>query len=99
VRALGVILGVGLLCAGCAQDEQQPAQPKPTSTAAATSAATTKPTAVTSAAAPEPGSELDSEDIPVAEDYEQEAAKDITADNLDKELEKIEKEMAEDKSG
>ncbi len=101
MRPLGVILSLGvclsLIGAGCAKDEPQGAPAKPT--AAATTAATSKPSAVASAAQPEPGSELDNEDIPVPEDYEQEAEKDITADNLDQELDKIEKEMAQDKSG
>jgi hypothetical protein len=97
VRTMGIVTCLALACAGCSQEEPKPAPLLPATTAAATTVATAKPSAVASAA--EPGSELDSEDIPVAEDFEDQAAKEITADNLSQELDKIEKEMAADKQG
>jgi PBP1b-binding outer membrane lipoprotein LpoB len=94
MKAIVIIACLALGLVGCSQEEPKPAPPKP-ATAAAT--ATAKPSVVASAA--EPNSELDSEDIPVAEDFEEQTAKDITADNLTQELDKIEKEMAAQKDG
>lgn len=90
--ACALLGAVGLLCAGCEED-------KPTPPPAATVTVKAAPTATATAtvAAKEPNAELDDEDIPVAEDYEEEVSKQITKDNLDAEVDKIEKEMAEDK--
>jgi hypothetical protein len=98
MKLLAIFVCAGaLLCAGCGKDEPAATGAPSGTAAAAKTPASAKPTAVASAAQPEPGSELDNEDIPVAEDYEQQAEKDITSDNLDQELDKIEKEMAQDK--
>ena len=83
---------IGLLGAGC--EEQQPTPP-PAATVTAKAAPTA--TATATVAAKEPNSELDAEDIPVPEDYEEEVSKQITKDNLDVEVDKIEKELAQDK--
>lgn len=74
--------------------------PKGADKGPAKKAATTakaKPTAKT--AAKEPDSELDDEDIPVAEDYEEKAETEINKDNLEEELAKLEKELADNPDG
>jgi hypothetical protein len=42
----------------------------------------------------EPDAELDNEDIPVAADFEEKAETEITKDNMEDELAKLEKEVA-----
>jgi hypothetical protein len=93
MRAIVVACCLALCAAGC--DEQPSAPPKPAPTAKATAKPTAAATAV--AAKPDPNAELDNEDIPVPEDFEEEAQKDITNDNLETKLEEIEKELAAEK--
>jgi hypothetical protein len=59
-----------------------------------TTTATTAPKGPTTAAATD---DMDKADIPVAEDFEEEAEKAINEDNLDDEVAKLEKEITEDK--
>jgi hypothetical protein len=65
---------------------------KPTTMAPVPSGKGSGPTTAASADA-----DLDKEDIPVAEDFEEEAEKAINEDNLDDELAKLDKEITEDK--
>jgi hypothetical protein len=58
-------------------------EPKPTGGAPTAGNTAQAPKAMTDA-------ELDAADIPVVEDYEEEAAKEIDADNLDAEVAKLE---------
>lgn len=69
-----------LLAAGCAKDPPPPAEPAPAP----------EPTPAAPAPAPAPTAESD---IPTEEDFEEEAAKEVTAANLDAQLDALEKEI------
>jgi hypothetical protein len=80
---------------GCDDKKSAPASgsaaaPQAAATGTATGAASgaTKPAALTDA-------QLDSEDLPVAEDFEEEADKSITDENIDEQVEKLAKEIDE----
>ena len=91
MKYLAIIACLALALPGCGKDDaktKKPATTKP----AATTAAKPKPTATAAAKAED--AELDNEDIPVAEDYEEKAEKEITETNLEEELAKLEKELA-----
>ncbi len=64
---------------------------KPTGATKATATATAKQSAAV--AEKEPNAEMDNEDIPVAADFEEKAETEITKDNLEDELAKLEKEV------
>jgi hypothetical protein len=89
-RAL-VILATVLTFAACDQGKEGPGGK---STSTPTSAAAPKGPTTGAAAA---NDDVDKEDIPVAEDFEEEAEKAVTDDNLDDEVAKMEKEINEDK--
>lgn len=85
-------LALGALLSGCGDDKKD-AMPAPTSTAAAqkpmmTAAANTASPGMTAAA-------VANDDIPSEADFEDQAEKDITADNLESELDKIDKEIGQ----
>ncbi|MBW2455601.1 MAG: hypothetical protein JRI68_13870 [Deltaproteobacteria bacterium] len=65
---------------------------KPTGDTKAKATATADKSAAV--AAKEPDAEMDNEDIPVAADFEEKAEAEITKDNLEDELAKLEKEVA-----
>jgi hypothetical protein len=67
---------------------------KPTGDTKPTAAAKGSSAGSAAVAEKEPDAELDKEDIPVASDFEEKAEKEITKDNLDDELAKLEKEVA-----
>jgi hypothetical protein len=75
---------MALLLLACEQKSDAPAGP--TNTRGATTVAAAPMTAAPVAAA---------DDIPTEEDFEEEAAKEITADNLESEIEKLEKEIGQ----
>jgi hypothetical protein len=78
-----VPLAIVLFLAACEKQEPPPAEtPPPAPPPAVTTAA---PAATASAAA--------ASDLPTAEDFEEEAAKEITAANLDAQLDALEKEI------
>jgi hypothetical protein len=93
---LGVIVtgaALALVLAGCGGDEKKDG---PSATPSGTAAAQ-KPT-TTAAAAPTPTQQAvaaNDDDIPSEADFEEEAEKDITADSVESELDKLEKELAQ----
>jgi len=86
-RSIALIV-LSLCFAACEKKEE----PKPTT--AATAAA---PTAADPASATEPASASagDTAELPTEQDFEDEAERTITAENLDSELDKLEKEIGE----
>jgi hypothetical protein len=85
---------VGLLAAGCGDDKKDPPVAP---TATATAAMSAKPTATAAAAsatATATAVAANDDDIPSEVDFEDEAEKDITVDNLEAELASLEKEVA-----
>jgi hypothetical protein len=94
MRAIIIAGCLGLALAGC-EDASPTAPPKPAATAKAST--TPSATATAAVAKADPNAELDNEDIPVPEDFEDEAQKEITKDNLESKLDEIEKELAQDK--
>ncbi len=53
----------------------------------------TSPTSADSAAAASPASSVNDSQIPTEEDFEEEAAQKVTAQNMDDQLDKLEKEI------
>ena len=94
MRYLAIIAFLALGLTGC-QDEPKTTKPEP----AKTTAVKPKPTATAKTAAKDDDAEMDKEDIPVAEDFEDKAEKEISDDNLEKELAKLEKELSDDPDG
>lgn len=81
-----LLIAMTLLLAACEQKSEAPAgtSKQATTTAAGTTASAMTGTAVASA-----------DDIPSETDFEEEAAKEITADNLDAELDTLDKEIGQ----
>jgi len=109
VKALAVVACVGLLGASCSRDDGgsaakvDPSGPsEPSAHASEGSVPTAATTAPTGSSEPstesEPDAELDNEDIPVPEDYEEQVAEELTAENFEQELDKIERELAQAKA-
>jgi hypothetical protein len=89
IRIAAGTLILGALLSGCG-DEKKDAPATPTSTAAGqkpTTTAAAGSTAATTAAV------AANDDIPSEADFEEQAEKDITAANLEAELDKLEKEI------
>lgn len=82
---------LALLVAGCGDEKKDAPAGGPSGTAAAQ-----KPT-TTAAARPAPTAQAvaANDDIPSEVDFEDEAEKDITADSVESELDKLEKELAQ----
>jgi len=89
MKVLAIVTFLCLLVTAC--DSGQKPQDKPAGDTKAKATATAKTSA--EVAAKEPDAELDDEDIPVAADFEEKAETEITKDNLDDELAKLEKEI------
>ena len=96
MRYLAIIACLALGMTACSKDDAATKKPAPTK---ATTAATAKPKPTAKTAAKDKDAELDKEDIPVAADYEDKAEKEISEDNLEKELAKLEKELTDDPDG
>ncbi len=80
---------VVLLIAAAAACEQKPkTEPAPTPTVAPARGAETTPARVNT-------DDAILDQVPVREDFEEQAAREVTADNLDTELSKLESEIAE----
>jgi hypothetical protein len=96
-----MLLASSLLLVAVACDEGAKPTPTPTSPSsapAATAKATSTATADTGATKPAMSDDpLDKEDIPVAADFEDEAEKDITDDNFDDEIDKLDHEIGDKK--
>jgi hypothetical protein len=90
-RATWLLLLVPLACDQGSGGGASSAAP----TASATTAATASPSGSTQAATG--AGDLDKEDIPVSADFDDEAEKAITDDNLDEEVDKLDKEIVEEK--
>jgi hypothetical protein len=91
MKYLTIITFLCLMTAAC--DSGQTSD-KPTGDTKPTAAAKGSSAGSAAVAEKEPDAELDKEDIPVASDFEEKAEKEITKDNLDDELAKLEKEVA-----
>jgi hypothetical protein len=89
-NAFGTLILVALV-AGCGDDKKD-APATPTSTVAAQKPTTTAAAGNTAAAA-NTAAVAANDDIPSEADFEEQAEKDITADNMEAELEKLEKEI------
>jgi uncharacterized lipoprotein YbaY len=87
IRIAAGTLILGALLAGCGDDKKD-AMPAPTSTAAAQ-----KPTTAAAANTTAPAAVAANDDIPSEADFEEQTEKDITAANLEAELDKLEKEI------
>jgi hypothetical protein len=83
-------LSLGTL-AGCKAKSDAPTEP-PALPATAAPAAPAPPTAATTAAAPAPAATAD---LATSEDYEQQAIDQINPQNIDSELDKLEKEIGQ----
>lgn len=83
------LAALGLLTLGACEKKEAPA-PAPETTAATPPAAS----AVPAAAAPAPEPVVDVASLPVEEQYEADADKEITAANLTAKLDELEKEIA-----
>ena len=77
-----VPLAVLLVAFGCAKKEEPAPAPAPEP----------PPAATTAAPSPEPTAAV-ADDLPTEEDFEEEAAKEVTAANLDAKLDALEKEI------
>lgn len=91
---LGLAVSAALaLSAGCSKDEDKKKQDTP-------KANNTKPNKAQPSKMPTPtppkATELADEDLPVETDFEDNAAKEITTDTFNKELEALEKEISGD---
>ena len=89
MKYLTIITFLCLLATACDSGQKTD---KPTGDTKAKATATSEDSAAV--AAKEPDAEMDNEDIPVAADFEEKAETEITKDNLDDELAKLEKEVA-----
>jgi hypothetical protein len=84
---LAFVLIIGALVA-CKKEEPAPTPPEQ----ATPVAPSPQPSTVTASVAAEPAIDLDS--LPVEEDFEEEAEKDVTAANVSKKVDELEKEMS-----
>lgn len=85
MRALGWFTALAISLAAIACDDQGKADTSGGGDKSGSSAST--------AAASDEGAGMKEEEIPVPADFEEEAEKEITADNLESELDKLEKEI------
>lgn len=90
MRQLLAMGALGLLSLAACEKKEAPA-PAPAETAAAAPPAVS---VVPAAAAPAPEPVVDVASLPVEEQYEADADKEITADNLTAKLDELEKEIA-----
>jgi hypothetical protein len=81
IARLAPVAALLLLAASCAKKEEPAPAPAPEP----------PPAATTAAPAPAPSAAVD--DVPTEEDFEEEAAKEVTAANLDAQLDALEKEI------
>ncbi len=81
------LMGLAMSLAGLGCSKKEEATPAPTAAPAPSAAATT--------ATDESPATDDSEDIPTEQDFEDEAEQQITASNLETELDALEKEIGE----
>lgn len=90
-RLMLIAAATSLLFFGCGKKDKDNKQPdKPVAAAADAGGATaTKPDTP-------PAGEDDKDDVPVPSDFEDEATKELTADNLESEVKKLEDELPED---
>ena len=96
-HSMTTLLAAGLLVAFAACDGGKTAPTKPSATTAAKKPAATGDSKTAAPKADEGDPKMDSVDVPTAEDYEDEADKKVTADNLEDELGRLEKEIDGDK--
>lgn len=89
MRALAIACVLALAAFGCKGKEETPTTE---TTPAATTAAAT-PTTPANTAPADTNAAIDNADIPTEEDFEEEAATDINVDNLNDELDKLEKDI------
>ena len=87
-RARSLVLFI-LVAAGCDKKSDAP-PPAPTAVGAAPTPAAPAP-----AATPITTATMDGEVVPTEEDFEEEAERGITAENLEAELDKLEREIGE----
>ena len=88
IRQIPLALALALSLAACgAEADSDPASESPDPTEA--------PTAVAEEPADEEAMEIAEEDFPIPEDFEEEAATSITAENLEDEVAALEAELAE----
>jgi hypothetical protein len=87
MKRVAVLAAALLLGAGCDKDKDAGGTSPATSAPGAAASGPTKPAANMTDA------ELDKADIPVPADFEEEAEREINDDNLDAEIDKLEKEI------
>lgn len=85
-----VVIALVVLPLAACEKKDEPKPPSTTPAATATPAATTPAATEPASASAEDGSE-----IPTEQDFEEEAEQKVTAENLESELDKLEKEIGE----
>ena len=95
IAILAAALTLGALATGCGDDKKDATPPAQSGAAAATQKASAMPAAANSAAPATTAAVASNDDIPSEADFEDEAEKDITADNVDSDLDKLEKEIGQ----
>jgi hypothetical protein len=100
VRVVSVLAFALFAVTACKKDEAATTTPPPLPSAAATAApaaaapAATTAVATAAAAAPATTSTVPAGDVPTSEDYEQTALNEINPQNMEAELDKLEKDIA-----
>lgn len=95
MKSLAIIacaLTLGLFAAGCGDDKKDAA---PTAPSGAAAAQTQKPAAANTAAPGTTAAVAANDDVPSESDFEDEAEKSINKDNVEAELDKLEKEIGQ----
>ena len=87
MRLAGYLIVLGLALVGCRSKKTEPTP------AAEKTAAGAPAVPASSAATPEPEPEPEPPELPTESDYEQEVTERITGSNLERELDKLEKEL------
>ncbi|HWP06438.1 MAG TPA: hypothetical protein VNN72_11875 [Polyangiaceae bacterium] len=90
-RFIAILGLVGLLALGACAKKEPPPEPAPAETP--TVASVTPPAASEAAAAPAPSASAAAADVPVEEDFEDEASLKVNSQTLDAQLDALEKEI------